>query len=292
MSQRDDFTVKVKSRLAERVGMRCSNPACCKPTSGPRSDPSNAINIGVAAHITAASPGGPRYDASLLSNQRNDISNGIWLCQNCAKLVDNDPIRYGMEILQEWKKVAEAKALENVEGIAAEAEQSELLQRLEQLLNKFDDTGTDDDSPQCSYHVTVDRGPEHLNPEPNTLHSKRMKTGHIVNYMVRNKMLMCEIIYPDGKSLVADITAKRIHVHHLPSPLEEMRIEVEPQYLLSTKKSRLPDGNRIVTRQGKWGFKVQTVENATGQILQCYAEYAVLDIPSNSDVVAIKPEND
>jgi hypothetical protein len=46
--------------------------------------------LGVAAHITAASPDGPRYDQNLSSEQRKSPDNGIWLCQNCAKLVDND----------------------------------------------------------------------------------------------------------------------------------------------------------------------------------------------------------
>lgn len=38
-SSRDDFLSKTKDTLARRVGMRCSNPACQKLTSGPQSDP-------------------------------------------------------------------------------------------------------------------------------------------------------------------------------------------------------------------------------------------------------------
>ena len=37
--------------------------------------------------------------------------NGIWLCQNCAKLVDNDPIRYTADVLRGWKASAESEAL-------------------------------------------------------------------------------------------------------------------------------------------------------------------------------------
>jgi hypothetical protein len=62
---RDDFPTLIKEMLAKRVGYRCSNPGCRKPTSGPQEDPSKAVNVGVAAHITAASPNGPRYDPSL-----------------------------------------------------------------------------------------------------------------------------------------------------------------------------------------------------------------------------------
>jgi hypothetical protein len=39
------------------------------------------IDIGVAAHITAAAPNGPRYDPSLTSAQRRRHLNGIWLCR-------------------------------------------------------------------------------------------------------------------------------------------------------------------------------------------------------------------
>src|SRR5712691_4284186 len=74
---RDDFPTAVKGTLARRVGMHCSNPECRKLTSGPREDPSQAVNIGVAAHITAASPGGPRYDPSLTPEERRSASNGM-----------------------------------------------------------------------------------------------------------------------------------------------------------------------------------------------------------------------
>ena len=42
--------------------------------------------------------------------------NGIRLCQNCAKLVDNDSHRYTVELLQEWKQRAEAAALNGLKA--------------------------------------------------------------------------------------------------------------------------------------------------------------------------------
>jgi predicted nucleic acid-binding Zn-ribbon protein len=113
---RDDFPARIKDTLARRVGMRCSNPACQRMTSGPQSDPNKAINIGVAAHITGASAGGPRYAPSLSKRERSSIKNGIWLCQNCSKLVDNDARRYTVELLQTWKKQAESDALGLIES--------------------------------------------------------------------------------------------------------------------------------------------------------------------------------
>ena len=115
---RDEFSKHTQDTLAKRVGVRCSNPMCRKLTTGPRTESYHIVNIGVGAHITAASPGGPRYDPSLTQEQRQSPDNGIWLCQNCAKLVDNDPLRYPTQLLRAWKTQAEASALAALEGRA------------------------------------------------------------------------------------------------------------------------------------------------------------------------------
>jgi len=104
---RDDFSSKIKDTLSKRVGMHCSNPDCKALTSGPNSSEDKSTSIGVAAHITAASIKGPRYDPSMTSKERSSIKNGIWLCQSCSKLIDSDPLRYTVELLKEWKSQAE-----------------------------------------------------------------------------------------------------------------------------------------------------------------------------------------
>ena len=111
---RDDFNEDVKRIIASRVNNRCSNPSCRAATSGPQVNPAKALNIGVAAHITAASSGGPRYDSSLTPQERRHASNAIWLCQNCAKLVDNDEARFSGSELRRWKANAEAKAFVHI----------------------------------------------------------------------------------------------------------------------------------------------------------------------------------
>lgn len=108
---RDDFAEDVKRTAANRVNNRCSNPDCRRPTSGPQVDPAKYMNVGVAAHITAASPGGPRYAPSLSPEQRKHANNAIWLCQFCGRLVDNDEVRFPVSLLQRWKKTTEVDAL-------------------------------------------------------------------------------------------------------------------------------------------------------------------------------------
>ena len=67
---RDDFTKKTKERIAQRAGYRCSNPDCGIPTRGAASDDEHFISVGIAAHITAASLGGPRDDPTLTTEER------------------------------------------------------------------------------------------------------------------------------------------------------------------------------------------------------------------------------
>lgn len=107
---RDDFSEKTKRLLANRVGHACANPGCRAATSGPQKEVSGAINLGVAAHITAAAPEGPRFDPELTVDERSSSGNGIWLCQNCAKLIDSDLERFSAPILRKWKADAELEA--------------------------------------------------------------------------------------------------------------------------------------------------------------------------------------
>lgn len=115
MNRRDDFTAKTKSLLARRTGYRCSNPQCNAWTCGPDLGlATNVIFYGIAAHITAAAPGGPRYDPSLSTEDRRSIDNGIYLCDICAKTVDEDVTKYPVGQLKDWKVAAENRAYEFV----------------------------------------------------------------------------------------------------------------------------------------------------------------------------------
>ena len=107
MSKRDEFSQKIIDRLCERVGGKCSNPSCRRETKGLHSDSQKRVSIGEAAHITAAAEGGPRYNPNLTSEQRKSIDNGIWLCNSCATMIDNDEKQYPVELLNMLKSMAE-----------------------------------------------------------------------------------------------------------------------------------------------------------------------------------------
>ena len=114
---RDDFSQSVKDLLGNRVGWKCSNPNCRKTTRGAGVEKTSIINIGVAAHITAASEGGPRYDENITAQERRSFENGIWLCQSCSKLIDSDEIRYSVDKLKRWKDISEQMAVLELEDV-------------------------------------------------------------------------------------------------------------------------------------------------------------------------------
>lgn len=107
-SPRDDFNRDVIETLYRQVSGVCSNPDCMVVTTGPvlTLAPKKSSNIGVAAHITAAAKGGPRYDSAMSSAERKSAANGIWVCHNCSRKIDNDDASYPVELLDAWKKTA------------------------------------------------------------------------------------------------------------------------------------------------------------------------------------------
>lgn len=125
MSNRDDFNKSIIDTLAKRVGYICSNPDCNAHTIGPNHESTKHSNVGVASHITAASPRGPRFNEKISSATRKGIDNAIWLCNNCARLIDSDPQNFSTELLQEWKINAENRQRDSIAKPAAKMPSNE-----------------------------------------------------------------------------------------------------------------------------------------------------------------------
>ena len=66
--------------------------------------PKKSTLIGEAAHIYGARPNAKRYDSKMTDVARAEITNAIWVCRNCHKLVDTDPHKYPSEILFAWRE--------------------------------------------------------------------------------------------------------------------------------------------------------------------------------------------
>ena len=104
---RDDFSRSTVLKIAKRAGWLCSFPSCRTPTVGATEDGNGEINIGTAAHICAAAPGGPRYDEKMSTDERSSPDNGIWLCRDHGKAIDSDLTQFTTSVLRDWKRQAE-----------------------------------------------------------------------------------------------------------------------------------------------------------------------------------------
>lgn len=107
---RDDFSRKTKGMLAKRVANVCSNPSCRVRTIGPDEGGAGRLISGLLHISPPPRAGGPRYDPFMTLEERSGIDNGIWLCQNCAHLIDADSATYPVELLHRWKEQAEREA--------------------------------------------------------------------------------------------------------------------------------------------------------------------------------------
>lgn len=112
---RDNFPQSIKTELSLRAAHFCSNPRCLRLTVGPRSDVLRGLATGHAAHICAASPGGPRYDPDQSEAERRSAANGLWLCRECGDMVDKDDGGFSVDELRAWKH--------DHEGLIAEVRQ-------------------------------------------------------------------------------------------------------------------------------------------------------------------------
>lgn len=114
-SNRDDFSLRAKTKLAERVGTLCSKPSCRVATKGPHSDPNAVLNLGHACHIHSAAPKGPRHDPNQTAAQRSSVDNGIWLCIKHAREIDADELRFPAGELRRWKAETERYVSEQMD---------------------------------------------------------------------------------------------------------------------------------------------------------------------------------
>lgn len=104
------------------------HPDCRRPTVGPHSNPEKSVCSGEAAHIVAASTEGPRSIPISTPEIRKSVKNGIWLCAACHELIDKDPEKYTIQLLENWKGTAEKRATDRQvkEGLYEKQPEEEL----------------------------------------------------------------------------------------------------------------------------------------------------------------------
>ena len=175
MKRPSDFSDATIEVLAKRVAYLCSRASCRRRTVGPHSNEIKATLVGEAAHICAASPGGPRYDPAMSGEERRSHDNGIWLCANCATEIDKDPARFPVSLLRQWKEDAESEALKLLENPSYRNHQEHkdqlaaFLVEAQQLRNRSDE----DPLPIGDHNAWVDRVSQYLKEHFGNAHNVR-----------------------------------------------------------------------------------------------------------------------
>lgn len=136
---RDNFSPVIKRTLADRAGGICSFPGCNQATTGPSLEaPNKGIRNGIAAHIHAAAPGGPRYDPLQSEQARKSIENAIWMCPTHGSLIDKEETAYTPEEIRQWKVHAESRARQRLElSTAAAKPEQEYTKKDARILKEF-----------------------------------------------------------------------------------------------------------------------------------------------------------
>ena len=96
------ITVRSRKKLWGGSGNLCAFEGCNQLLHLTTGENSGSL-IGEECHIEAQSVNGPRYNAKLTDEQRDDYSNLILLCPTHHKMIDDDPDKFTVDVLKKMK---------------------------------------------------------------------------------------------------------------------------------------------------------------------------------------------
>lgn len=133
---RANFSSSTIEKLYKSNGGLCSR--CGRMTTAYNHENLKYISIGEAGHIFGAkrtSDKSPRSNSTLTNDFLKNFENGIWLCKNCHKLIDDAEKDFSSDLLLKMKKKASSLAYDSLKrGI----EFYELIQNDKYLINSVD----------------------------------------------------------------------------------------------------------------------------------------------------------
>ena len=110
-------TIPVRDQkvLCTRSGNRCAMPECHKVLVVGKTGDDGESLVAQMAHIKGERATSPRYDVSMTDPERNSYGNLILVCNNCHKVIDDQPSTYSVERLHEIKSQHEKWVVELTE---------------------------------------------------------------------------------------------------------------------------------------------------------------------------------
>lgn len=115
-----------KRIVLQRSGNRCAYTGCDRSLVIDAGIEGTAKSVGKIAHITAASPAGPRFDATMSTAQRGDASNLIVLCSDHHDLIDSAVDKHPNELLRAMKADHEERVTRAVRAATIDIELQDL----------------------------------------------------------------------------------------------------------------------------------------------------------------------
>lgn len=127
------FSYPSKLIIALACGNRC---ALCTKTLAFETTSGELAQRGEAAHIAGEQPKAARYDISMTEEERNDPKNGIYLCLDCHKEIDDiSPEKYPTTHLLEKKASHEKLVFDSISEAIGKVTFKELSEVCTRLLH-------------------------------------------------------------------------------------------------------------------------------------------------------------
>lgn len=125
--QRERVPPAQEKVVISRSGDKCAYPGCGLELTIEPQDPNDRPKAtGKVAHIAAASPGGPRYDEHMTTEQRGSAANLIYLCGAHHDAIDSQLNYHTREFLLDAKRAHETAVQRGVRSALGEVTYEEL----------------------------------------------------------------------------------------------------------------------------------------------------------------------
>lgn len=121
------YTERTRIQLAALSGNECAFQDCTAPIY----DTDHNVMVGEVCHIRGKRPGSARYDLNQTDDERDAYENLILMCSPHHKIIDDEPERYTVEVLLEFKRRHESG---NHRGVIERDALGRLVEALRQVL--------------------------------------------------------------------------------------------------------------------------------------------------------------
>ncbi len=108
-AKRIPISERIQKILCCRSGGICAFPGCNRELVEPCTEKDEESFVGILAHINSYSPGHPRHNLNMTTEEVNSASNIILLCPTHHKIVDDQTNTYTVEDLMKMKQDHESK---------------------------------------------------------------------------------------------------------------------------------------------------------------------------------------